>query len=88
MSKKKNLAEALQKENIKPKKSIRQKTTDTETNNLPPSRQGKKGLTVFFYPDVIKQLKLIGIEEDLTNQDMVQEALNDYFVKHGKAQIA
>ncbi len=88
MTRKKNLAEALQSENVKPKKSTPRQNADSGTNNQPPSRQGKKTLTVYFDPDVIKQLKLIGIEHDISNQDMVQEALNDYFAKHGKAQIA
>ncbi|MGR3311420.1 MAG: ribbon-helix-helix domain-containing protein [Candidatus Brocadiales bacterium] len=47
----------------------------------------KKPLTVYLDPDVIKQLKLIGIEHDMSNQDMLSEALNDYFVKYSKAQI-
>ncbi|MCP4373756.1 MAG: hypothetical protein GY797_37495, partial [Deltaproteobacteria bacterium] len=53
-----------------------------------PSRVGKKPLTAFFDPDAIKQLKLIGIEEGKTLQSMTEEAINDYFAKHGKAQIA
>ena len=87
MSRKKNLAEALQSKNIKSKKAT-QPEESRGVATLPPSRQGKKALTVFFDPDVIKQVKLIGVNQDMSNQDMLAEALNDYFAKHGKAQIA
>lgn len=53
-----------------------------------PARKGKKAVTVWFEPDVVKQLKLIGIEKGMTQQDMMREALNDYFAKNHKAQIA
>ena len=59
-----------------------------ENLSVPPSRRGKKAITVYFEPDVIKQLKLVGIEEDKSMQDMIAEALNDYFAKHGKRAIA
>ena len=63
-------------------------TKESITRSVPASRRGKKAITVYFEPDVIKQLKLVGIEEDKSIQDMVAEALNDYFAKHGKAEIA
>ncbi|NTV93524.1 MAG: hypothetical protein HGA72_09795 [Chlorobiaceae bacterium] len=53
-----------------------------------PVRIGKKAVTVWFEPDVVKQLKLIGIEKGMTIQDMMRESLNDFFAKHHKAQIA
>ncbi len=88
MKRKKNLAEALQSETAKPKKALQPKNINRGLNNLPPSRQGKKALTVYLDPDVIKQVKLIGIEAEMSNQDMLREALNDFFIKHSKAQIA
>ena len=88
MTRKKNLAEALQSETTKPKKTLQPKIANSVLNNLPPSRQGKKALTVYLDPDVIKQVKLIGIESEMSNQDMLREALNDFFIKHSKAQIA
>ncbi len=94
MSKKTNLADAMQKEAVSPKeKPVVQKKEkrggSTPSNNIAPSRVGKKPLTAFFDPDVIKQLKLIGLEgKGKTLQCMMEEAINDYFAKHGKAQIA
>lgn len=54
----------------------------------PPSRAGKKAITGFFDPAVSKQLKQIGLETDATVQDLMREALNDLFQKHGRARIA
>ncbi len=92
MGKKTNLLDAMQKEAIKPKETpvVQRKENRgvTSPKSIPPSRVGKKPLTAFFDPDVIKQLKLIGLEEDKTLQAMMEEAINDYFAKHGKAQIA
>ncbi len=92
MSKKTNLADAMQKEAVpakeKPVGQKKEKRGSTTTYNVAPSRVGKKPLTAFFDPDAIKQLKLIGIEEGKTLQGMTEEAINDFFAKHGKAQIA
>lgn len=91
MSRKMNLADALKKEYTSPTKQSTVPAKDAETNkiyNLPPSRRGKKALTVHLDPDVIKQIKLIGIDQEMSIQDLVREALNDLFVKHGKAMIA
>lgn len=91
MTKKMNLVEALQKESTALPKTkaaaVPSKKTVT-AYNLPPSRRGKKALTVYLDPDVIKQVKFIGIDQEMSTQDIVRDALNDYFAKHGKAQIA
>jgi hypothetical protein len=54
-----------------------------------PSREGKKAIAGFFDPAVSRQLKQIGLEQgDLSVQDMLKEALNDFFTKHGRSAIA
>jgi hypothetical protein len=54
-----------------------------------PSREGKKAIAGFFDPAVSRQLKQIGLERgDISVQDMLKEALNDFFTKHGKSAIA
>jgi hypothetical protein len=52
------------------------------------SRRGTKPITVHFAPGVRYQLKLLAAEKDRTMEDMVAEALNDLFAKHGKPEIA
>lgn len=92
MKKKLNLAEALNKESSE-LKSV-QKTTKvakkiSEVTTLrPPSRKDKKALTTWHDPYTIKQLKQIGLDTDASIQEMIREALNDFFTKNGKAQIA
>lgn len=53
-----------------------------------PSREGKRAIAGFFSPEVSKQLKTIGIERDASVQDMLAEALNLFFEKHGRSPIA
>lgn len=40
-----------------------------------------------FPPAVLKQLKIIAVEEDTTNQALLQEALDLLFIKKGRAKI-
>lgn len=58
------------------------------SSSVAPSRIGKKAVTVWFEPDAVRQLKLIGLEKGTTMQEMMREALNDFFAKNRKAQIA
>ena len=45
-----------------------------ESNNsyVPHSRVGKKAITGFFEPEVNKELKMLGLEQDASNQDLVK----------------
>lgn len=54
----------------------------------PPSRIGKKGLTFYLDPDAMKQLRGIGLDEDLTLQALMIEATNMLFRNRTKAEIA
>jgi hypothetical protein len=53
-----------------------------------PSRHGKKALIGYFDPGVSKQLKRLALDLDSTSQDLLREALNDFFQKHKKPTIA
>lgn len=55
---------------------------------LPPSRQGKRALTGYFDPEVVKQLKVLAVAEDKTVQALMSEALNELFKKYKKPHIA
>lgn len=61
---------------------------DSLPTALPPSRQGKKALTGYFNPEVIKQLKVLAATEDTTMQSLMNEAINELFKKYGKPHIA
>lgn len=55
---------------------------------LPPSRRGKRHISGYFAPEVLRQVKIIGAEEDKTVQAVLGEALNALFVNKGKPPIA
>ncbi len=95
MQKKTSLASALrqssdsQKESVVADKAAIQPAEKTRTVSPTPSnRLGKKSITGWFDADVLKQLKMIGLDKDMSIQQMVGEALNDYFAKNGRPQIA
>ena len=53
-----------------------------------PSRAGKKQITGFFPPEAQTQIKQIALDENSSVQELLQEAINDLFVKRGKKPIA
>lgn len=53
-----------------------------------PSRGGTKLIGGHFAPEVSMQLRMIAAEDDTTIQNLLSEALDDLFVKKGKARIA
>jgi hypothetical protein len=56
--------------------------------NAPTGRQGKKAVTGFFAPAVSRQLRQIAADTDTTIQELLREALNDLFAKHGRERLA
>lgn len=55
---------------------------------LVPSRVGKKPVTGFFDPAVSKQIKVLGLNQGKTMQELLQEAFNDLFRKYDLPPIA
>ncbi len=95
MQKKTSLASALrqasdsQKEGtVADKAAVQPKEKARTATPTPSNRLGKKSITGWFEADVLKQLKMIGLDKDMSIQQMVGEALNDFFAKNGKPQIA
>ncbi len=102
MTKKGNLAAALTGFDRRPSETAQPVKADTapETKKvqapegqggktvLPPSRRGKKALTAYFDPEVLKQLKLLAATEDKTVQALMGEAINELFKKYGRPHIA
>jgi hypothetical protein len=87
MSKKQSLAAALQPLNRTPAPAPRPRKA-AEPAPQPPSRIGKKALIGYFDPGVSKQLKQMALDGDTTTQELLREALNDFFQKHKKPAIA
>ncbi len=49
----------------------------------PPSRVGKKPVTAYLEKTAHKQLRSLGLDLEKSSQDMIVDALNDYFELHG-----
>lgn len=47
----------------------------------PPSRQGKRAAVAWLEPEAIKQLNMHAIQHDRNVQDILVEAINDWFAK-------
>ena len=54
----------------------------------PPSRKGQRAVTTYTNPEAHKQLRLLSIETGDSLQELMTEALNELFRKHGKSLIA
>ena len=59
-----------------------------EKSKPAPSRMGKKVLSVHLPVNVVKQYRMLCLEQDTSSEKMMAEALNLLFVKHGKPDIA
>ena len=54
----------------------------------PPSRKKKKHIGGYFDEAVYRQMKHLGVEKNMTTQDILKEALNAFFRIHDKPPIA
>jgi len=63
-------------------------TKKAERFARPPSRQGKRIVSVYVEPEAAKQLGIMAIREDSSIQVLMVEALNDLFAKRGVNRIA
>lgn len=64
------------------------KTRKRAKPDLPPSREGRQFIAAHVPPEAAKQFKLLAVQQDKTTQDMLIEAINDFFAKHGVSRIA
>lgn len=70
-------------------KAIKAKAPANEARPAPkPGRAATKLIGGHFAPEVSTQLRIIAAEDGTTIQSLLAEALDDLFVKKGKARIA
>lgn len=88
MSKKPDLRAALKPQQAAP--AAPPAPPQTKRRHARPSRDGKVNLTGYYDPGVKIQLRQIAMSIDhrTTIQDCLTMALNDFFAKHGKPEIA
>ena len=92
---KRPLAELMQeneeKESLKKEKPTQVATSATRTvtqSDLPPSRQGKSRLETWVSRDAKKQLRLLAVEEEKSQDQLLRDGLNMLFRSHGIPPIA
>jgi hypothetical protein len=64
------------------------KTLDTTPPPKRYARDGKAGWNTYHDPAVIAQIKLVCIEQNMSQQDFARQAINMMFARYGKGQIA
>jgi len=94
MSKKANLVAALHEASgkkpaiVAPQAAPEAAAQITAATEKPPSRVGKKVIAGHFDPAVIRQIKMLAVNQDSSIQALLSEALNDLFEKHNLKPIA
>ena len=63
-------------------------TTAGNEPSRPPSRRGRRAITIYTSAEAHRQLRLLAVEEDMPIQQLAIEALNDLFERYGKPRIA
>ena len=92
---KRPLAELMQeneeKESLKKEKPEQAATSAVGTvtqSGLPPSRQGKSRLETWVSRDAKKQLRILAVEEEKSQDQLLRDGLNMLFRNHGRPPIA
>ena len=89
-AKKVNLAEVFQRneESQKPELQVVEAAPKVSPKKVAPSREKKKHIGGYFDEAVYRQMKYIGIERNMTTQEILSDALNAFFRLHDKPPIA
>lgn len=87
MSKRPNLTEAMQAASGQANQ-VSLPVAEASSRIVAASRKGQKLIAGHFDPAVSKQLRQIALDENTTVQELLREAINDLFIKRGKASIA
>ena len=89
MPEKKKLSEVISQKKEKEKTAAKaSETVGTQHRNSSPSRRGKKQIGGHYDPEVSRQLKVIAAREDKTVEQVLGDAINEYFERRGIAPIA
>ena len=86
--KKVNLAQVFKENEQSQKPELEVVEAPTEQKKVAPSREKKKHIGGYFDEAVYRQMKHLGIEKNMTTQDILTDALNAFFRIHDKPPIA
>jgi hypothetical protein len=65
-----------------------QPTPPVQKATRPPSREGKRVLSIYLPPEAWKQLRLLSLDTETSTQALGEEAINLLFEKHRLNRIA
>ena len=91
MAEKKNLTDVFNQRKVKVETDAETGTAAVEKltqSGLPPSRRGKRRVELWLSPDAKKQVKLIAVDEEKSQEQVMAEALNMLFKSRGVPPIA
>ena len=88
MKKKMKLSDVISQKKEKEKGSCESNHNHVVEGNSSPSRRGKKQIGGHFDPEVSRQLKIAAAKEDKTIEQILGDAINEYFEKRGIPPIA
>lgn len=80
--------QASQQENDSESKPTSEQTAKHANTKAKKGRAGRQFLAAHVLPEAAKQFKLLAVQRDKTTQEMLIEAINDLFAKHGLSRIA
>ena len=80
--------QTVQQENSTESKRTNNQTHKRANNKTKKGRAGRQFLAAHVLPEAAKQFKLLAVQRDKTTQEMLIEAINDFFAKHGLSRIA
>ena len=89
MAQKQKLSKVISEKKEKEKAAVKaSEIVGTQRENSSPSRRGKKQIGGHYDPEVSRQLKVIAAREDKTVEQVLGDAINEYFERRGIAPIA
>jgi hypothetical protein len=62
--------------------------SEIKTSTRPPSREGKRVLSIYLPPEAWKQLRMLSVNLEMSSQALGEEAINLLFEKHRLNRIA
>lgn len=87
MSKRPSLFAAPPERRVEPSETVTSQTVEASaasmTTQRPPSRAGKRVLSIYLDPLAWKQLRQLALDADTSTQALGEEAVNLLFAKHG-----
>lgn len=81
-------ASAAPAEAVAPVADIEPKRPAARSNARPPSREGKRILSIYLKPEAWKQLRMLSVNLETPTQALGEEAINLLFEKHRLNRIA